>query len=59
MIDLAFREKLPNDIDELKDIIELQLVDIKNLQKELKMHNSSRFTKVTFSGGKSDNLEDS
>ena len=59
MTDRTFRETLPNDIDELKDIVEIQLVNIKNLQNELKLTNSSRYIKATFSSGKPDTLEDS
>ena len=55
----AFRETLPNDIDELKDIIEIQLVSIRNLQKELKLSNTDQFTNITFSSGKPDSLENS
>ena len=55
----AFRETLPNDIDELKDIVEMQLVNIKNLQKELKLSTTDRFTNITFSSGKPDSLENS
>ena len=55
----TFRETLPNDIDELKDIVEIQLVNIKNLKKELKLCNTDQFTNITFSSGNSGNLEDS
>ena len=55
----TFRETLPNDIDELKDIVEIQLVNIKSLQKELKMSTTDRFTNITFSPRKPDSLEDS
>ena len=48
MTELTFREKLPDDVNELKDIIELQLAKIKELDKKFKMYNDSPFTKVDF-----------
>ena len=41
-------KKLPDDVNELKDIIELQLAKIKELDKKFKMYNDSPFTKVDF-----------
>jgi len=53
-----FRDTLPNDIEELKDIVEMQLVSIKSLQKQLRPYNTDRFTNITFSSGKPNSLED-
>ncbi len=44
---MNFKETLPNDIEELKDIIELQLETIKSLQDKLDMFNG-KFTQVNF-----------
>ena len=54
-----FREALPNDIEELKDIVEMQLVSIKSLQNQLRPYSTDRFTNITFSSGKPDSLENS
>tara|TARA_B100000427_G_C15158603_1_gene442010 strand:+ start:374 stop:520 length:147 start_codon:yes stop_codon:yes gene_type:complete len=44
---MTFKETLPNDIEELKDIIELQLETIKSLQDKLDVFNG-KFTQVDF-----------
>ena len=51
----TFRESLPDDIEELKDIIEIQLANIKvhlkeskELNKKFKLFNTSPFTSVDF-----------
>tara|TARA_B100000686_G_scaffold333787_1_gene400130 strand:+ start:789 stop:935 length:147 start_codon:yes stop_codon:yes gene_type:complete len=44
---MNFKETLPNNIEELKDIIELQLETIKSLQAKLDMFNG-KFTQVNF-----------
>ena len=44
---MDFKETLPNDIEELKDIIELQLETIKSLQHKLKVLNGE-FIQVNF-----------
>ena len=44
---MNFKETLPNNIEELKDIIELQLETIKSLQDNLDMFNG-KFTQVNF-----------
>ena len=44
---MDFRKTLPNDIEELKDIIELQLETIKSLKHKLEVFNG-KFTQVNF-----------
>jgi len=47
----TFRESLPNDVEELKDIIELQLADLKQLRKQQQYLNP-KYISVSFNKNK-------
>ena len=42
------KKDLPNDVEELKDIIQLQLEEIKSLQNKLRMYASGKFYNIKF-----------
>lgn len=44
----SFREALPTDIEELKDIIEIQLARIKEQDKQLQTYTGNSFTQIDF-----------
>lgn len=47
----TFRESLPNDVEELKDIIELQLADLKQLRKQ-QQYLTPKWISVSFNKNK-------
>ena len=49
MTEKLFRETLPNDIEELKDIVEIQLAKIKALQDKINAYNGN-FVQIKFNG---------